>query len=275
MSERKSTAAEIFEKTASLKGGELADAIKFLPRLKQANAVIIRSVEAWTGFSQNPQGQLPVVRGGSLVAYLTNQNALAGDPISNVTFGFYAKSNNELKASIRVLKNLKKSLSDFLEAAGTADFDTVRMLQSHGSSFPNDDKLEARMIFAIGHWEAAVISTTSLLEQVDKRLELIEYFLSERPSGQGRPRFEPRYAVARNFARLFAKVTGETPTYSEGRDGLSGKFTPALRALFDALEWDGADLEGPAKAAIDALEPDDYLPPQSHVMGGLLGWAEK
>ena len=94
---------------------------------------------------------------------------------------------------------------------------------------------------------------------VTEEIAKLKLQIKKRPSkGAGRAKDEAAHRVAMEAAKLYAKVTGSKPTYSEGPSGVSGKYTPFLRDVYDAFGWTERSLRTGAEAAISALEPSDF-----------------
>lgn len=247
------------------KAGSRAEAQAFKDELeikvqgeKAAHEVIIRAVETWTGHPINSFGQLPMVRDGEHVGYMSTRLASMMYPLHDVT-----KVAREVWAektpTIRSRRNAYQKLFDTLESAlnqiGEMNTDAIVNLPSTKKSDPAN--LEEKLVLAMGSKKSVIIGSSFLTAELQEAIGHCDTILASRSSGRGRPREEAKYKVAQGFAKIYAKVTGERPTYSEDENGLHGRFTPALRKLFDAIGWDGVDLAGPANAACQSVEKED------------------
>lgn len=89
------------------------------------------------------------------------------------------------------------------------------------------------------------------------------------------PNRPPNYyarTVALRLARLYARETGNKPTFGLARDGghPSTDFGRALEQVFDVLKIK-AKVRRPAEWAISQLTEEDFRPPLTGDLGGLLG----
>jgi|SRR6056297_112848 len=81
--------------------------------------------------------------------------------------------------------------------------------------------------------------------------------------------------IALRLARLYARETGKKPTFGLARDGghPSTDFGRALERVFDVLKIE-ATVRHPAEWAISKLTDEDYRPPSTGLLGGLLGLSD-
>lgn len=256
---------------------------KVLKRIEGENAArqsIIRSVEKWTGHRVDERGRVPVVRNGVLIGH--NINFLSSvynstfspvsDPIGIVTKGVWAEDTKTLKERLIQYRKLRAAIMSALDELAEMPLENLWGIRD--GSAPLTQEIEDKVLFSIGYKESFKASTFGFLRDLAQAIERTQIELDKRPSSRGRPRNEARHLVAKELAALFVYTTGEKPTYSSGPSGYSGKFTPALDELFSALGWE-ADLEGPAKVAIEAVLPE--LDKQrinaepKGILGGLLG----
>lgn len=237
-----------------------------------ARAAIIRSIEKWTGYVPNEMGWVPLVRHGKFIGYEEGVNYLDvghADRIKRVTFGVWSEDRKTLQLRLEHYKKLRDALGDVLR--NIADMSDENVLRIPMGEYPSQDDIHAKLLFSIGYISATWRASIKLSENLNKAIGALEHKLGEHRSTRGRPRSAERYDVAREFALLFQHITGERPTYSKGRDGFSGKFTPALADLFKAIGWQSSNLEGPAKAACEAAKAKEIWHPKNRQPTGLLG----
>lgn len=117
--------------------------------------------------------------------------------------------------------------------------------------------VEANVIEALGATTACHTALEMVLDGIVSLKNLKARQLATYPKGPGRPRIEKHYAVARELAEIYNLMTGETPTFSQSGALLHGRFTPALRCVFDTLGWNEIDLSGPAEAAVAKFKSTD------------------
>lgn len=250
-----------------------------------ARDLVFRAVEDWTGHAVDEFGALPIVRNGIFQGYTSSlADMMLGGAVNAVGRSVWADDTKALKDRKETFERLIKAISQVQEHLNELKLDEAWRLNIAAPSnsrklmaephLPHEWSLEEKVIFSVGYLESAKISLDALTASARQTVGETEKQVSQRPKLRGRPRSEAKYATALEFARLYYRLTGEVPTYSEGTDGLSGKFTPWLRGLFNAIGWNGASLEEPAKAAIAAVEAEMDEPPESPDIAGLLGWAD-
>ncbi|WP_133065713.1 hypothetical protein [Mameliella alba] len=193
---------------------------------KAARTVILRAIETWTGHGLDEVGGLPIVRDGHFLGYDSGLAAMLTDPIQTVTFGIWTEDSSALLARLKEYKRLRNSLIQVQSLL--TNMDLAARLRIRRASHPESGSLQEKIINSLGSQEAVLFSTRQLISEIDREINSLEREIYSRGTMRGRPRIEARYRVAEQFAKLFAKVTGERPTFSEGPDGLSGKFSPKL-----------------------------------------------
>jgi len=171
----------------------------------------------------------------------------------------------ELRNGLEAIRNTLGALEEQIDSLGVRNLAWLLLEREP----PKGAGPAERVVCAIGYLEALLISARGVARSVEKSLEVHGEQLGSKERQRGRPRIEARYRVALEFARLFARITGERPTYADGKHGPSGKFTPALRELFESLGWPEADISGPAKEARDAITDEDLRTPEIAQRGGI------
>ncbi len=244
---------------------------------KAAEKVIYSHVSNWAGTKLEPGGHIPILQDtggfGSLFKNELTGTILTGiSEVRAILEGSITPSTSDLSTKLKELENLKESL----EAAGKALAEADPMYLAKAAlavNVPRNDT-EVRIVMALRPEVSAILGveilSQGLVEEIGKTRETLESFGKV---GRGKPKDEAAYRVALEAARLFAMVLGERPTYSENVDGLSGKFTPFLRDLFDAFGWKNRTLRGPAEQAIGSLTESDFQPPSYSRVGGLFSLA--
>ena len=239
---------------------------------KAAQEVIIQAIESWTGHSVNGIGQIPMVRNGEHVGYFSTPLASMMSPSHDareVAREVWAENT----PTIRSRRTAYQKLLGTLEAVANQIADMDIETRSHIFSLKetNPTGLEEKLVLAMGSVASVAIAAKVLAVELQEAITRCDDVLVSRSSGRGRPRQEARYRLAEGFAKIFAKATGDRPTYSEDENGLHGKFTPALRELFDAVGWEDSDLSGPATAACAAVNEADLEIGRNSSLGGILG----
>jgi len=223
-----------------------------------ARNVIYSALSRWVGEPVEPYADIPLVRDGVRIGTMQQTILSQGRDVDHIL-----AASKFLKASdLRKLHNdlcKLSAMSAGLEAALTnLDFmdlislDTVPKTASHDT--------EVRVIRAVGTVTSTFIALSDLKESLDQRADDTQKKLSTLNGRRGRPKNEATHGVAVRLAKLYARVTGRYPTYSEGSNGLSGEYTPALRSVFDALGWKSVSLKSPAEAAISQISEQDLQP---------------
>lgn len=227
-----------------------------------ADEVIFSVLGRWTGTTIKRGDDIPIVRDGATVGTLVNP-AWASCPVKRITDASLIEHKAEIDRKISDFEGVADAADALVKAlARMSLFNRFELDNSGSSPYRNvlsDGKapLEERIISEIGIVSAARIAALALTANAVGYASDWKKELKKRKRKPGRPRNEAAHAVARELALLYAKVTGKRPTYSEGADGLSGEYSPALRDVFDALGWRDTGIKGPAQAAIGALTEAD------------------
>lgn|GEM_PF-1727271 len=244
----------------------------------QANAknavakVIYSAVSSWIGWEVRENDWLPVVREGKQVGRLGT--FLPSEPVDLILRAASTRAIPDLKAE-------RGRLVAFLAAAkavqSSAATFNIREQFDLGRTWPEKNSRGVEpvdLIHAVGLWESLSISVHGVILNAESRLAEVESELSAQGTSLGRPPIRPTYEVAREFAFLYARVTGRTPTYSKDPNGYSGEFSPALEALARALGWEGRHLRQPAEQAVKAVTPEfihSVEPQKTGLLGGVFG----
>lgn len=85
------------------------------------------------------------------------------------------------------------------------------------------------------------------------------------------PNYHAR-TIALRLARLYANKKGKKPTFGTAKDGghPSTDFARAVEQVFEIVGIE-ADVRGPSEWAIGQLTEEDYFPPSTGLLGGILG----
>lgn len=248
---------------------------------KAAKVAIIQAVKEWTGHPVKG-GKLPISRNGCFVHYEPSLLFSSAQPhVDAIAKEVWAEKTSEIRARLKKFQTLMKDASSLTENLGALSIaDKARLRPtSIDVTFENieakgREHLEKNIIKSIGSVNSTLTSCQVLIAELEDAIARCKAELGNRQEKAGRPRDEAKYKVAEGFAVLFAKVTGEKPTFSQDPNGYHGKFTPALRDLFDAIGWESTDLEAPATAACKAVRMEDIDAPINKTLGGLLGLTE-
>jgi len=237
-----------------------------------ATKVIYSAVSSWVGWEVRESDWLPVVRDGKQVGRLGGFQQ--SEPIDVILRAASTRTMPDLKAE-------RDRLQAFLAAARSVQiaataFD-LREQFALGQTWPEKTHHGIEpvdLIHAVGLWESLNISIHGVILNAERRLAQAEGELSMYGKVAGRPPNRPIYEVAREFALLYARVTGRFPTYSKDPNGYSGEFSPALEALARALGWEGRHLRQPAEQAVKAVTPEviqSVEPQKTGLMGSVFG----
>lgn len=245
----------------------------------RAEAIIYSEVSRWVGFEVPNGGLVPIVRNGNRVGQLPA--TVLGNPARRVAEAVLVEGKGEIQRKKQhysaIFEGCRGTLRALFDANMIDRIDLEVSARLHASKDTGEGRaaLETRIIREIGIIEASTISLFALLEATSAEIERLESKLEAIKTGtRGAPRNESAYAVALELAQLYAKVTGKRPTYAEGRDGLSGEYTPALRNVYDALGL-SVGLRGPATTARDAITDDDMRYETNHLSGLLASMSDK
>lgn len=236
-----------------------------------AAKVIYSAVSGWVGWEVKDGDWLPVVRDGKQVGRLGI--FLPREPIDVVlnsatvpTVPDLKAERDRLQALIAAMRAVQAAAAEF-SLREQIGLDATWPEKTHHGAEPVD------LIHAVGVWKSLSISVHGVIFNSEKRLTQVEDELSKQGKVSGRPPNRPVYEVAREFAFLYARVTGKIPTYSKDSNGYSGEFSPALDALTRALGWQGRHLRQPGETAVKSVTPEvirEVEPALTGLLGGLL-----
>lgn len=238
---------------ASAAAERTVSSIKSPERIAAAEA-IRKGIRRWSGGLYADGPQLPIIREGNIVKHFGSE---ASDPVEQVLKGSVLPPEKVSAGERERLAELAYSLGRCAKAC--AAFEDVELRQL-AKGTRRGRTTEERVSYALGVETALSASMTLLLEAAEERIADLDKKAEGQPRKRGRKRNGAAYAVAAALAQLYAKITGKTPTYSEGKDGLSGEYTPVLRDVYDELGWDKTALRGPAETAIAGITRTDLHP---------------
>jgi len=241
-----------------------------LDAINTARAAIYSAISAWTGEVIRPGDPIPVIRNGRKVSEIHSNTLLHGDPTDPVTSASLIEHRSTLERKEKNLCNVKEKAQALISALTELSY-SERIELDRQKQFSEDARLASRIIAQVGYLTSSVVGCSQMMLRSEEEILKVQKELKKRQRGKGRPRNDAAYAVASELAYLYANVTGQKPTYSEGPDGLSGQYTPALRDVFDSLGWTELSLRGPAEAAILKVGPEDLAYDKNQTLGGLLG----
>lgn len=231
------------------------------PDFIRAEGAIRTAIRNWSGGHEADAEGLPVLREGKVYRH----SVAFTDPVKSV-----------LSASVTPSDPEKKKREERLEriaAAALSVVDAIVELPPEERSYIRCSEIppsiEGRVVNALGSDIALVQAAYQTAIAARQSIALQRKVWGGAKRKRGAPRHEAAYAVARELAKIYAKITGRPPTYSEDENGLSGEFTPVLRDVFDALGWQGRQLRGPATAAIKSVTEADLAFTAPMPFGGL------
>ncbi|MCR9061815.1 MAG: hypothetical protein NXI02_31110 [Rhodobacteraceae bacterium] len=228
--------------------------------------VIYQHISKWTGYEVRPGSEIPfVVRPDVDPAHYAGFQMDYGfwrppdpsrDPVKAVLQAAIFESPRTLIEQRKRLTKLGKALLTCADAlSGLQDEDVHILTPLRVSAVPEENDLLDRLLLVSGPVASLHRLIRSSLKKTDRIIANIDERLPpELEKKAGRPKNIQRHMVALELARLYRFVTDEHPTYSENRDGLSGKFTPLVRDVFNEFGWKNASLRGPVEAARDYVE---------------------
>lgn len=230
--------------------------------ITRAELVVLSAIGLWTGEALVPGDPIPIFRDGKRVATIP-QHSFEPNRARVVAEASLTEDRSEINRKIKALKSASGAADELIRALAAMTYMDRLSLETKCEGIGQfgvraaHDPLEIRLIHEIGPVVSAVVAASAVASTAKTEVGELEAELKKRETKPGRPRNEAAHAVARELARLYAAVTGKRPTYSEGPDGLSGQYTPALRDVFDALGWEATALRGPAEAAIAGISEAD------------------
>lgn len=251
---------------------DVAAIIKKEQAIFDAKRVIYSAVSDWIGETVTEGSDVPIVRDGKTVGYLP-KDLFGSDQVEKVTSASKTESKREFENKVERFAKVTAAADALMNSLNKLSHLERATLNYGPFEFSRKTNLpvEERIVREIGYLYSALIACSSLKSQSETAQKDALRELEIRRTGVGRPRNYAAYAVALELARLYAKVTGKRPTYSEDPNGVSGEYTPALRDVFDSLGWGDISLSGPAEAAKSMITDEDLDHPKIGPMGGITG----
>ncbi|MEM6891908.1 MAG: hypothetical protein AAF636_27905 [Pseudomonadota bacterium] len=249
--------------------------------INRARAVIYQHIGRWIGEQIAPGDPIPMLRNGEKVGEIelfALSRTWGADPIDPIANAALMEDTTELKERVDRLVEFVDAANTLMESMSKFRPFEVAQLQATQNvdrSTASSASLAERIISEIGFFHSALISTHQLHSSAKGQKDTAQQALERRHTGRGRPRNEAAHAVALELAKLFAKITGEKPTYSEDENGFHGHFSPALRDVFNSLGWKKVSIKNPALKAIEQITEDDLGHPKNTGIGGILGLPRK
>lgn len=241
-----------------------------LNAINRAEEVIFSALSDWTGCECGPGKAIPIIREGERVGQI-HPSGIRDNSARKVASASLTKHASELEGKISRLRSITETSAALTEAVNELSYgERARLTAASSVSLDklrnwHSLPLEERIFREIGSVKTLYGAIGLIVEACEQEVKTLGEELSKREKRRGRPKNEAAYAVAHELARLYAKVTGKRPTYSAGKDGLSGQFTPVLKDVFDALGWEGVDLRGPTESARDGISDDDLIHEENHL----------
>ncbi|MBO6510896.1 MAG: hypothetical protein JJ979_20835 [Roseibium sp.] len=193
----------------------------------------------------------------------------------------------ELEAVKGGLKGLKQAINSIAGGpTGSKRAETFKHLRpiidakfksnADSSDLKSSLQLIRKNVADVGGFACSFLIMLDLKAVLEQRLEELKdqedkfWNVAHRP-----PDYYAR-AIALRLARLFARETGEYPTFGTSGDtgDPSTSYTRALKAVYSVLGIN-ADVRAPATWAIDKISERDLAPEPEGIFGGLLGLDSK
>lgn len=232
-----------------------------------AKEVIYAAASKWVGKELNTGDGIPTLRNGEETGTLSD-TLLGGvkevEAILNASVDLNAK---ELQEQITHLTDLQKKAEAFRDALAITDLGSLA--KANYAARRSHSNLEGRVLNALGFSKAAYISADALSKGLISPLAEKTLELEKLQPAKGRPENRKAISVAQKAGIFYTTVTGKQPTNGDGRNGLSGEFTPFLRDLYDAFGWKSRSLTAGIKAAMEAAKAVN-LAPAKNAPPGLL-----
>lgn len=239
----------------------------------KAKDAIYSALTRWVGETVHQDGAIPMVRDGKRIGTLQQTILGQGREVDDIVAASKLKKASELRRLRDDYNKLSKLAVKLTN--GLANLDTMDLFKLGSAPRKVTYDTETKVIRAIGTIPSLLISLPDLLAALEQQTNDIDKKLDTSGAALGRSRNEAAHGVALGLAKLYARVTGKRPTYSEGPNGLSGEYTPALRSVFDALGWKTVTLKSPAEAAISQITDEDLQPYVNALSYGLLSYPLK
>jgi hypothetical protein len=237
----------------------------------RAEEVIYAALCNWTGEQVSNNTPIPIYRSGRRVGEIDKTLLGHGNSVRSIIKSAGLLKLPDLQSKIDQFEDIiskAMALSNALNALEREDFYSLNF--QFGERWYTE--VDERVVSAVGYSNAAMISTAAISNAMAKSVLELKEEAKNRVSKPGRPRDEAAYKVAAQLAKLYAKVTGVRPTYSENSSGLSGEFTPVLGNVFAALGWEDRTLRGPAEEACKSVSEEDLQYETTHPFLRLSGY---
>ncbi|MFG6565946.1 hypothetical protein ACGYLI_17155 [Sulfitobacter sp. 1A13421] len=236
----------------------------------KAKDAIYSALSRWVGETVHQDVAIPMVRDGKRIGTMQQTILGQGREVDDIVAASKLMKASELRKLRDDYNRISKravQLADGLTSLDPADLFKLGAAPRN-ATYDTDTKV----IRAIGIIPSLLISLPELLAALEQQTNYLEKKLDTSGAALGRSKNEAAHGVALRLAKLYARVTGKRPTYSEGPNGLSGEYTPALRSVFDALGWKTVSLKSPAEAAISQITDEDLQPYVNALSYGLLSY---
>lgn len=239
--------------------------------------VILASAGKWVG-AELSDLRFPIVRNSEVVRWLDASESSRF--VDGIIYAGMVPPIAVLKTEKQQLERLLTALESVVRSLDEIDIEFSSALHGTWSDQGWSYGEPVDIIHAVGLTTALDVSIHGTITNVRRRLLAVDAELSAQPRNVGNKPNRPAYAAAKSFAELYAAMLGAAPTLSVSDSMYTGKFSPALRDLFDAFGWEKTDIRGPAKAAIEAISAD-YIrsfeppPPQIGLLGAILELGKK
>ena len=243
---------------------------------KNAESVIYAHVSDWVGEELEVGRAIPMPREHDKgVTNIMVASAMGSVPqVWAILEASKLLDTPALKTNLSTLEKIQENAANMRRMI--AKLDAGMMAKAKVAARNLQPSLEGRIVDALGADVAAYMGLEVIEIGTMEQIEFLKAEIKFRPfTGAGRARNEAAHRVALEAARLFAKVTGEKPTYSESQGMLFGRFTPFLRDIYDAFGWKRRSLRTGAEAAIASLTADDFGQKQNSALDPFLTYNSK
>ncbi len=210
-----------------------------------ARKVIYAHASKWLGTSLEIGDTIPTLQFSPL-----GRAMLGGkQEFDKIIFASKELKTTEIKGHLNELKKLMKDAEALRDKL--AEFDPGYLYEAEHAVRNFHSGLEGRMLNALGLGRAAYMGVEGLaIGLIDPITKLEIELMNRGPARPGRARDQAALRVAEEAGIFLVSVTGELPTFGDGKDGLTGKFAPFLRDLYDAFGWPKRDLRAGTELAI-------------------------
>lgn len=229
---------------------------------KAAEKVIFDALSCWTGTKVEPgSSRIPCMRNGQIVGHLRQGTLLTDGPVDVVLRGVKTAQRTDLEIRKKLLTEVSKLAESLQLSMGEMEPEMLPFLDRSVRGKSPDPIVRA--IRAIGVSQVTLTACNDMVSAANSTIEKIDLELDSRPKRLGRRPNEAAYEVVFQLAKLYAKVTGEKPTYAFSENGPAGEFTPVAQKVLTVLNrGPTTSLRGAIDAAIAQLTKADMHPPQ-------------